>query len=329
MLTLKDGISIFVEAKHSEGVYFDKEGARLTSFLKRTGNLPLSGISLDHVEAFLDGTSTSAGEWNAKRRILHNFFSYWTVRHEMRDLPMPGQKPREVQTFVPYIYTRDELRRLLQAVPVAQESKDCVMDARTFQVFLLFLYGTGALVGEAQRLLRTDADLKRGFVTLRDSHGGRSRCIPVNPDLLGVLRTYSRLKHRGKGIPHGEFFLTKDGTAIQVITLSKSFERARKIAGVTRSDRGRGRYQPRMHDLRHSFAVHRLTSWLNHRAKVSRLLPALAAYIGQTSLASTESYLRLTPERFKSHLNILSPAGREKHWREDPTLMKFLDRLVQ
>jgi integrase/recombinase XerD len=85
--------------------------------------------------------------------------------------------------------------------------------------------------------------------------------------------------------------------------------------------------QPRMHDLRHTFAVHRITGWIKHGANLNRMMPALAVYLGQSGLGSTERYLSLTPERFRTQLDKLSPRRGRKRWRDDPALMKFLAEL--
>ena len=86
-------------------------------------------------------------------------------------------------------------------------------------------------------------------------------------------------------------------------------------------------YEPRLHDLRSTFAVHRITSWIKNGADMNRMLPALSAYMGQVGLASTERYLFLTPERFRKELDKLSPQRGKRHWRENPSLMKFLAEL--
>jgi hypothetical protein len=79
-------------------------------------------------------------------------------------------------------------------------------------------------------------------------------------------------------------------------------------------------------DLRFTFAVHRITSWIRGGADLNRMLPALAAYMGQR-LGSTERYYHLTPERFKKHLKKLSSQGHHGHWRDDRRLMEFLASL--
>ena len=105
-----------------------------------------------------------------------------------------------------------------------------------------------------------------------------------------------------------------------------AFRKLRRLAGIERYDGAT--YQPRMHDLRATFAVHRLTSWLRQGGGLNRLIPALSAYMGQCGLGSTERYLKLTPERFRTQLVKSCPKHpRRKRWRDDPALMKFLEAL--
>jgi integrase/recombinase XerD len=123
----------------------------------------------------------------------------------------------------------------------------------------------------------------------------------------------------------GNFFTNKDGSPIKPRILGKCFERLRRLAGVLRYDGAS--YRARMHDLRHTFAVHRISAWFKQDADMNRMLPALAAYMGQVGLGSAQRYLSLTPERFRKELIKLSPQRRKKRWRDDPALMKFLAEL--
>lgn len=131
------------------------------------------------------------------------------------------------------------------------------------------------------------------------------------------LRSRSRVATSDK-----HFFLNKYGKGIKRPTLHTAFQRIRRSSGIVRLDDAH--YQPRMQDLRHTFAVHRITSWIKHGADLNRMLPALAAYMGQLGLGSTERYLSLTAERFRTQLLKLSPARGHKRWRDDAALMKFL-----
>ena len=84
---------------------------------------------------------------------------------------------------------------------------------------------------------------------------------------------------------------------------------------------------PRLRDLRWTFAVHQITSWIKKKKDLNQLLPALAAYMGNAGLESTDRYLQMAPERFRSALNKLSPQGKQTLWRDDPAMLEFLANL--
>jgi len=149
---------------------------------------------------------------------------------------------------------------------------------------------------EALNLTIADVDLPNALLRVRDTKFFKSRWVPIGRDLARVLSEYA---HR-RGLTHltagGEsrFFLGRGGAAIHLRTLELAFQRLRDRAQVRRSEEAR--YQPRLHDLRHTFAVHRLTEWYRRGADVQRLLHHLSVYLGHAHLAATQVYLSLTPE---------------------------------
>jgi integrase/recombinase XerD len=117
----------------------------------------------------------------------------------------------------------------------------------------------------------------------------------------------------------------QDGHALVTTSLIINFRKLRKMARVVRYDGSKD--QPTMQDLRPTFAVHRITSWIRSGADLNRMLPALAVYMGHAGLGSTQKYLLMTPERFRKELNKLSPTRGKTRWRNDQDLMKFLTAL--
>jgi integrase len=263
--------------------------------------------------------------WYKKYSVMRGFFRYWKARNEIYGLPLPPPRRSPVQTFVPYVYSRTELRRLLVATGAVQRQFNCVIEPRTFRTLLLFLYGTGAMIGEAVELKQSDVDLRTRRINFKSSLINRSREIPIGCDLYDILLQYRRRYHRKGVMSESPFFVTKDGEQIKTDTANRTFQRVRKKAGIARHDWSR--YQPRLHDLRHTFAAHRMTAWIKHGADMNRMIPALSAYMGQHDLNAAERYLRLTPERFRKQLNKLSPQRGKKRWRDDAALMRFLDSL--
>ena len=323
-MTLFEAMRIYVQRKRSFGLEYQTPQRQLNSFARHVGDIPINSIAPRQVLSHLNCTQSSTTTWRNKYHLLKNFFEYWVARGEGETLPMPPIRTAERLTFIPYIYSKRELRSLFRETGNCQKRDSCSIDGTTFRMVLLFLYSTGMMTGEALRLAKQDVDEKAGFLMVRGGRFGRSRRIPIGPDLQRRLQRYVRWTN-GRRKLAGNFFTNKDGSPINPRILSKCFERLRRLAGVLRHDGAC--YQARMHDLRHTFAVHRITAWFKQDADMNRMLPALAAYMGQVGLGSTERYLSLTPERFRTELVKLSPQGGKKRWRDDPALMKFLAEL--
>jgi integrase len=208
--------------------------------------------------------------------------------------PLPTLVPKRPPAFVPYIYSQEELRRLLQQTAVSQCRRHQI-EPETLHAILLLLYGAGLRVGEAVAMKCIDVDLGHALVTIRRTKFDKSRLVPVGPKLCQALAAHARRRGKGAGRTEDDlpFFVGRRGRQIDLCTLASSFRRLRAAANVCRSD---GAYfQPRLHDLRHTFAVHRLLTWYREGADVQKLLPQLSVYLGHKSLASTQVYLSMTP----------------------------------
>jgi integrase/recombinase XerD len=245
---------------------------------------------------------------------------------EVRSLGCVGWRtaPALPNSSLPHVYSRAEIRTLLRATAETQNRPRCVIPARTYGTFLLFLYGTGVLISEAYQLLLNDVDLKRGMVTIRGRAFGRIRIIPIGFDLYRILYSYISFRNRQKNVKADRLFIDKNGRPLQAQTVQNAFQRIRRIAGIGSANITN---PPRMHDLRSSFVVHWLSAWHKEGIDLRTMVPALSAYMGQVGLTSTERYLRLTPERFRHQLNLLSPRQGRSHWRDDERLMSFVAQL--
>jgi len=183
------------------------------------------------------------------------------------------------------------------------------------------LYATGATVGEVTSLVNEDVDLKHGSIRFSGSRLKASRCIPIGRDLVRVARQYvAWQRHIGA---QGRFFFSRvDGREISPRALRSYFERVRRRAGITGYRESSQR--PCLRDLRATFAVHQITSWIKSNEDLNRMLPALGAYIGNVGLESMDRYLQLTPERFQTALNKLSPQKSYTQWRDDSAVLEIL-----
>jgi len=205
--------------------------------------------------------------------------------------PLPTATPKHPPLFVPYIYTREELRRLFQEIKSHRQGTS-TLEPATIHTMILVYYGAGLRLREATNLIRTDVDLSRSLLTIRNTKFGKTRLVPVGPQLSRALVQYDLSRPRRRPAD-AHFFTTTLGRRVNTRTLQKTFRILCDRAGIRRNDTGE---QPRIHDLRHAFAVHRLISWYQQGADVQRLLHQLSVYLGHLRLWHTQVYLSMTPE---------------------------------
>jgi integrase/recombinase XerD len=294
-MKLAPAIEEFIQYKQALGNLYTGSANILRAFLRRTGNLELDALTTQHGEAFLPvnrGTVTS--NWFHRYQVLGSFFRFATSRGYMQQRVLPSALPDRPPRFVPYIYSTEDVRRLL-AVPDSHYPPDCPLSPDTMRTLLLLLYGTGLRLGEATRLKHQDADFKSSALTIRETKFGKSRLVPIGRDLVSILRLYRKRRRPGVGYQRPPTVLaTKIRMMIRNDHAGHQFQWLRKEAGVLRFDSAR--YQPRLHDFRHTFAVTRLLTWYREGKDVQRMLPLLSTYLGHCRVDETSVYLQMTRE---------------------------------
>jgi integrase/recombinase XerD len=294
-MTLADAITQYVDLKQSMGMRFQTERRLLQAFRRQVGDVPLADVSSDAVAVFLAGTGSLTATWLNKHRTLRAFYRHWIARGRITHTPVPTVVPRVVSTFVPHVYDNDELRRLLDAIDANQARPGCQISAATFRVLLLLLYGAGLRIGEALNLTRGDVELQVGLLLIRETKFYKSRALPLGPTLVHLLADHAERAPRGPARERAApFFTTTRGAAIKKAMARAHFVHLRTRAGV--HGRAGAGSPPRLHDLRHSFAVNRLVAWYREGADVQRLLPHLSIYLGHRRMVSTQRYLTMIPE---------------------------------
>lgn len=258
----------------------------------------IGAVTAEYVKEFLTKGRPITSTYFIKYQALRGFYRYAQSRGYTDAAPLPVVLPKRPERVRPYIYSRDEVRRLLAAVDSLQEGYRGYrrLESIALRTIVLLLYGSGLRVSEALALNRQDVDSERSLITVRAGKFFRSRLVPVGKDLTGVLSGYAR---RAVACPlrpdtGAPFFTDLRGSRVQYPTVLCRFRKARDQAGIRR--RTPDRFQPRLHDLRHTFAVDRLTAWYREGADVQALLPHLSVYLGHVRLAATQVYLSMTPE---------------------------------
>jgi len=200
-------------------------------------------------------------------------------------LPAPGYRPA-----APYLYSDADVATLMAAA----RHLGPALRAATFEALIGLLAITGMRIGEAMRLDRDDIDWDEGLLTVRGSKFGRSRELVCHPTTVEALRSYDARRDELCPRPaSASFFVSALGRRLAHHSVYPAFRKLVAEAGLQHASHGR---PPRVHDLRHSFAVNTLISWYRDGVDVQARLPLLSTYMGHVQPASTFWYLSASPE---------------------------------
>ena len=296
MTTTREAVTQYVTFRQAAGADFRPTAQVLDAFCRAVGpDTEIAQIPPERVRAFIDGHGPLTRYWHRKHSALRGFSCYAANHRLVEPVPLPSIIPKQPPSLLPYLFTREEVRRLLEATSHYRTGR-FHLEPHTFRALLLLLYGAGLRIGEALHLTLADVDLPAAVVTIRDTKFYKTRLVPLGPDLCAAMRHYAEQRQQALlPLPaESPFFVDRKGRRLRGGTVRRAFAQLRRCAGVSRTDGAR--YQPRLHDLRHAFVGHRLTSWYRAGADVQRLLPQLSTYLGHVSVAATQVYLTMTPE---------------------------------
>lgn len=227
---------------------------------------------------------------------------------------MPEQKfTYSSKNFTPYIFTKDEVERLIRAADQTKEYRVARNMHLSLPVIFRLLYGCGMRVSEVCALKVGDVDLAKGVLTLKNTKNGMDRYIPLSGSVHEACKEYSRKVILSD--PDDYFFKAPDNGQISPMCIYERYRRYLFEANISHGGKGKG---PRLHDLRHTFAVHTLQKWIENDENIYARLPLLSAYMGHSSIHSTAGYLRLTAAAYPDLLKTIEeysgfviPRGRD------------------
>lgn len=197
--------------------------------------------------------------------------------------------PTESQ-FVPYFLSKKDILNLLT---LCADLDRPPFRSVLYRTLILVLYCTGIRFGEALRVRMRDVDTRSAALFV-DTFKGRSRWVPFHRSLSRELDRYLLIRAQyASAEPDARFFVGANQQRLPVKTAGETLGRLFKLAGLKPE---RGRAGPRPYDLRHAFAVHRLSQWYRQGVDLHARLPWLSAYMGHVDIIGTESYLNATPE---------------------------------
>jgi integrase len=230
--------------------------------------------------------------WAARLSFVRSFARYWSATDPRTEIPPTGLLPYRTKRATPYIYSNDEIQQILKAARNLPPSTGL----RPWTYYSLFglMAVTGMRISEVIHLDHADVDLKQGLLTVRLTKFSKSRLIPLHPSTVKKLKRY--LHRRDELYPRhltARFFLSNQGTPLTDCMVRWTFVKLSRQIGLRKVGDS---YGPRLHDLRHRFAVTTLLHWYRTGVDVEQRLPVLSTYLGHAHVTDTYWYLSAIPE---------------------------------
>lgn len=294
---LADIVAQYIEEKRAIGFNYSKNEQVLKRVINLADQLGYSGVRLDRELVRVWCTKTSyETESNHQHRIsiLRGLAEY------MSRLGYPAyiylDKPYKSygSTYQPHIFTNEELSKLFLASENLINTSPYPFRSRQYVLILKMLYSTGMRSSELMHLKKDDVDLQSGILHIQEAKFNKERFIPLDHEMLQQSRdydTYIRSFVKWGGSEY--FFFNSEGHMLKDIY--HPFRKILRMAGISHGGRGSG---PRVHDLRHTFAVHCLRNWVRAGKDLTVCLPYLSVYMGHSGIRSSQYYLRLTAELY-------------------------------
>ena len=290
MSALADAARDYLRLRNSLGhdlAEYHRELPRLVAFLEAEG-LPAVTVAAALAWAHGPGVDPATNIPPRRMTIARGFARYMAGLDARTEVPPPGLIAGRRRWRPPFIYSPGDIEALL-----ARARQLTPMPAATHETLIGLLAATGLRVGEAIRLDRADLDWDDAVLTIRESKFGKTRMVPVLDSTLSALDRYART--RDQLCPHAataSFFVSAAGTRLICACVGQAFRRLRDRAGIgAGADR-----PPRIHDLRHTFAVRTLLGWYQAGHDAEARLPILSTYLGHRDPRSTYWYLSAAPE---------------------------------
>lgn len=301
-MKLAQVVDDYVAWKRSLGFRFRSAAIILKAFVREAGHIETDGVGQEVVAAFLRGPRPQIRpSWYTKYFAVAGLVRFALQRGLLSTSPLPFIVPKRPEYARPYIYSTDELQHILDGSTILdprnrKSGRAASITPLTFRTLILLLYGAGLRLSEALALTVADIDVAASTLVVRNTKFFKTRLLPTGPQLSSALELYAdaRLASLKRPPSADTYLLRRDGMAISREAAERYFRMVRSHVGLRRRD---GAYfQPRLHDLRHTFAVHRLVAWYRQGADVQLMLPKLSTYLGHIGLAETQHYLTMTPD---------------------------------
>ncbi|HYS19639.1 MAG TPA: tyrosine-type recombinase/integrase [Gemmatimonadales bacterium] len=282
----------YLAARRALGFALRIEGQQLLTFARYADRGGHRGPLTTALAVRWATRSPVASPIGRARRLdtVRPFARYLAATEPRTEIPPTRLLGPSHRRLPPHVYSSEEIRALLRAAAALPPVGG--LRPLTYATLFGLLACTGLRISEALRLARSDVDLAARVLTVRETKFRKTRLVPLHPSASRALGRYAAQRDRVHPRPAWpRFFLSEAGTPLAYSTVRTVFLRLRQALGWCRA----GERPPRIHDVRHTFACHRLQRWYQDGADVEQHLVALSTYLGHAKVSDTYWYLTGTP----------------------------------
>lgn len=295
MSALRKGLDEYLSVRRSLGYELRLAAGHLRSFVAFVESEGASHITTELALRWAQHPAdVQPVTWSRRLRCVRRFAAWYSATDPRTEIPPPGLLPHRYHRQRPYIYTDDEIERIVRAAGGLFSPKG--LRAHTYSTLFGLLAVSGMRVSEALALDRAHVDLETNILTISGTKFGKSRLVPLHPSTGEVLRDYAETRDRLlPGVTTTSFFVSERGTRITDCSARYTFAKVSCQIGLRMPAKSHG-HGPRLHDMRHRFAARTLVEWYRAGLDVEREMPRLATYLGHVHVNDTYWYIEAVPE---------------------------------
>ncbi len=306
MNTLRQAVDEYLTMRRSLGFKMRDPGCLLPKFATFMEKHDAAFITQELALSWAQQpVNAQISTWAQRLSHVRMFARFRYSSDPRTQIPSAGILPFKPKRARPYLYTDDEVSKLLElSLSLPQHYKTCALLPRVYHCVLGLLSVTGLRLGEVTHLQLSDVDLDAALLTIRSAKYGKSRLIPLHITTCQVLEDYinRRQQHFANQTVSDYVFVSSKGNRVDDAQVRRIFYQLSRQIGLRSSTASRG---PRLHDFRHRFATNTLLSWYRADKDPERLLPILSAYLGHVHVADTQWYLENSPELMREAMHRL------------------------
>jgi integrase/recombinase XerD len=291
MSPLRHALVDYLAVRRALGFKLQRAEKLLDQFLTYVERCGETHLRLPTMLAWASPPGHEQSGWPAYRlSIVRRFACHLQAMDPATEVPAADLLPSRYGRATPYLYSDDEVAKLLAGAATLRTS----YRVATYRTLIRLLVVTGMRVGEALALDRDDVDVRQSVLTIRYAKFGKSRELPVHPSTVAALRQYLEQDGRPRAATKtAAVFVSLAGTRLRYCNVHWTFHRLVRRAGLTPRS---ATCRPRIHDLRHRFAVCTLLDGYRAGEDAQARLHRLSTYLGHVDPTHTYWYLSAAPE---------------------------------